>query len=231
MEPTATNPGGVPPAPPATDGAAVAAETAALLGRYLAGDSLTAREFGLVGKHYKSIGKPVPKEQRKAVLEKTRIGTAVAASAILADNPPPVDPVAALAPAPAASPDQLALASSVARSLLGTGEKFLTRKALRTAEKLGADEKTKREIVESAKTPPEAVELIVQPLPALAAKYGVPLENLPEVSFIAGLAQVGIGWLDVFNKLDELEKAADARAARAKPKTEADVVPMPQPAP
>lgn len=211
METTTGNPGGVPPAPPATDGAAVAAETADLLRRYLSGGDLTAREFGLVGKHYKSVGKPVPKEQRKAVLEKTRVGTSVAAAALLADNPPTLDPVSSLAPPPPPSADNLELLRTTVRSALGTAGKFLEKKALRVAKKYQADDQTRREIVADATVTPEDVDLILNPLPAIAAKYGVPLDYLPEAALAAGVTNLGVKWASLFSKLDDMERAFDER--------------------
>ncbi len=220
MEPATPNPGALPPAPPAPDGAAVAAETADLLRRYLVGEDLTPKEFGLVGVHYKRAGQPMPKAERKAALERKRVGTTVAASALLAADPPRPDPVAALAPAPVASADSLALLERTARSLLGTGNRFLERKALRVADKLKADANTRREIEQAAKLAPEAVDLITAPLPALAAKYGVGLENLPEASLACGVLQILGDWTGVFMKLDELEKLADEREKRIQPKAE-----------
>ena len=214
METPTGNPGSLPGPPPAPDPAAVAAETADLLRRYLVGDDLTPKEFGLVGAHYKRAGQPMPKTERKTALERRRVGTTVATQALLAADPPRPDAVSQLAPAPAASADSLALIESTARSLLGTGNRFLKRKALRVADKLKADAATRREIEQAAELAPEAVDLITKPLPALAAKYGVPLDALPEASFVCGCLQITGDWLGVFMKLDELEKVADEREAR-----------------
>jgi hypothetical protein len=226
METPTGNPGSLPANSPAPDGAAVAAETADLLRRYLVGDDLTPKEFGLVGAHYKRAGVPQPKDERKAAQARKRVGTTVATQALLAADPPRPDSVAALAPPPAASADSLMLLERTARSLLGTGNRFLERKALRVADKLKADAATRREIEKAAQLAPEAVELITAPLPALAAKYGVPLENLPEASLACGVLQILGDWTGVFMKLDELEKLADERERRNQPKAE-DKAPAP----
>ena len=65
-----------------------------------------------------------------------------------------------------------------------------------------------------------ALALALGGTPALAAKYGVPLDALPEASFVCGCLQITGDWVGVFMKLDELEKVADEREARLAQKTE-----------
>lgn len=207
-----------PSAAPAPDGAAVAADTADLLRRYLCGDSLTPKEFGKVGVHYRGLGQPTPKDVRSSAIEKRRIGTAVAASAILAEHPPVPDPVSAFAgslpPSPAESADNAALLVDIVGTLLGTANEALRAKTQRVARKIGADSATVARMTEKPVISDRAKNLVCKPLPALAAKYGVGLDCVPEASLLAGLGEIGINVTTLLRELSELEALAAARHAK-----------------
>lgn len=210
----------------------MAGKTADIIGRYLSGEPLTPSENGTVGVHYRKLGQQVPKEVRAEALRRKRIGTAVAASAILAEHPPAPDPVSALAPAASASPADVRLLTDTARGILATVDGFATRRVDSVARRIGADDRSAKAFVDEARITPTGVDLIVNPIPALAAKYGVGATYAPEVSFATGLALYGAQLQGVFAKLDELEQRAierEKRSAAAAP-TPAIVTAAPAPA-
>jgi hypothetical protein len=207
---------------PSPDGAVLAAETADLLRRYLSGDNLTPKEFGKVGAHYHGLGQPVPKEQRSKAINARRVGPAVAASAILADNPPLVPEAPQLPPSPAEQSANATLLCDLLGSLLDSADKTLRQKAERVGRKVGADEKTLARMTEKPVISERAKGMIIKPLPTLAAKYGVGLDYVPEASVLTGLAEVGLNVSTLLGELNELEKLADEREKRRREEAKAN---------
>lgn len=198
---------GTGPTDQASTAAGVGDPTGDLLRRYRSGEHLSPQEFGHLGAHYAQIGKPLPKDERKAALRsQPRPGPGLA-EGVLSDmqidsggegqgvGAPPVDPTIGAR-----------MLSDTIRVLLGTLEKASARRIDKVAKDLGGDDDARKALAEHAKLNPQAVDLVADTAPVLAAKYGMGSEYSPELAMATGVGMLFMDFSELYRKLGELEE-------------------------
>jgi len=213
------------------------ADTGELLRRHAAGEKLTPREYGLVGRHYQRTGTRPPGRPPKSGPPRRPGPPASLAPAGPTPGDAPanplldglrldscqVGPVQGLGPAPGTtvcSPEAIRATTGAALRALDR----LTQSWLRVQTlKAGGDAATAERWAEKAAMSPGDRDLIIETsgeaLPPLFESIGLDPKHVPLIGFAGGLAGYGIGVAGAHSAMQEeaAERLAESRRPKASP--------------